>query len=537
MSTLAADTVAIRRLTVRAGQQRVADNLRDSLQSAEWPHAGHDSWVFIRRLQVSGAARQLPKQLLDQSRQYLTANNNSEQVMRFASLAQLLAALLADLVRGRAGFNWYWRRWADWFDLPVSRAIAGMLSEHLALLPSICARLAQRGGLATVWMSLNDSDARQLAVELAGLSGFRLPTSLEIAQLPGAEIGSAEGPRSLTRAAQAWTETLYRRPGFLTQWRTLLQALKVSDSRYQLALVLIGQEAAPLLLQQQPVAVLALLSNCVTSAQQPAAPRAVAAFSSPLLADMIPRMPQPSQAKPLPSRSPTGQTHPTQVLADAKLKSVAGIENQTPVSSKVRRYIAQDHNNVLQPSQATLAADASFADASFRAPALQQELPAEPAIESPEFAGFNTTQGGLLYLFNMLNRSELRELMLEHAEILPNGWAWLYRLGQALQLNEDDALVDFIAWQLGLADSNDLAQLPPMPARAQVLSLAERWYGKTGVWQPELLALSAQVHYSPSHIDLYAPMNAIRLPVRLAGLDINPGWLPWLGRVVSFHYD
>jgi hypothetical protein len=32
-------------------------------------------------------------------------------------------------------------------------------------------------------------------------------------------------------------------------------------------------------------------------------------------------------------------------------------------------------------------------------------------------------------------------------------------------------------------------------------------------------------------------MNAIRLPVRLAGLDINPGWLPWLGRVVSFHYD
>ena len=27
------------------------------------------------------------------------------------------------------------------------------------------------------------------------------------------------------------------------------------------------------------------------------------------------------------------------------------------------------------------------------------------------------------------------------------------------------------------------------------------------------------------------------VPVRLAGLDINPGWLPWLGRVVQFHYD
>jgi hypothetical protein len=31
-------------------------------------------------------------------------------------------------------------------------------------------------------------------------------------------------------------------------------------------------------------------------------------------------------------------------------------------------------------------------------------------------------------------------------------------------------------------------------------------------------------------------MSAVRLPVRLAGLDINPGWVPWLGRVVTFHY-
>jgi hypothetical protein len=24
--------------------------------------------------------------------------------------------------------------------------------------------------------------------------------------------------------------------------------------------------------------------------------------------------------------------------------------------------------------------------------------------------------------------------------------------------------------------------------------------------------------------------------IRRAGLDIDPGWVPWLGRVVSFHY-
>jgi hypothetical protein len=25
--------------------------------------------------------------------------------------------------------------------------------------------------------------------------------------------------------------------------------------------------------------------------------------------------------------------------------------------------------------------------------------------------------------------------------------------------------------------------------------------------------------------------------VRRAGLDVDPGWLPWFGRVVNFHFD
>jgi hypothetical protein len=31
-------------------------------------------------------------------------------------------------------------------------------------------------------------------------------------------------------------------------------------------------------------------------------------------------------------------------------------------------------------------------------------------------------------------------------------------------------------------------------------------------------------------------MSSVRLEIRLAGLDLDPGWVPWLGRVVSFHY-
>ncbi|OAI01625.1 hypothetical protein [Methylomonas methanica] len=523
MSTLAADSVAIHRLTVRAGQQRAADNLRDTLQSADWPQAGPDSWVFIRRLQVSGAARQLPRQLLEQTRQYLMQSNNPEQVMRFASLAELLAALLADLLRGRVGFKWYWRRWTHWFDLPVSRAISGILSEHLALLPSVTARLARQGGLAAVWLSLSESDARQLAVELAGLSGFRLPTSLEIAELldPGIESQERRHPSAAT--TQTWAEKMSLRPELLAQWRMLLQGLKVSDGRYQLALLLIGQEAVPLLLQQQPARVLAFLSSCFASPPPAKTQDVGGRQSSAQKHDATQARVHLPQSKTVPQTYSASQTGQPRMAADVVAMSVPDVE--------------QDGKNIRQAEKNPVPAHQSSAVSSLGAVELAPRFRPGQASESPEFAGFNTRQGGLLYLLNMLNRAEMRSLMLEHAETLPSGWAWLYRLGQELQLNEDDALIDFIALQLGLENCSELAQLPPLPAREQVLSLAQRWYGKTSVWQPELLALTGQIQYSPSHVDLYAPMSAIRLPVRLAGLDINPGWLPWLGRVVSFHYD
>ncbi|MBD9360195.1 hypothetical protein [Methylomonas fluvii] len=533
MTKLAADTVAIHRLTVRAGQRRTADGVRDSLQAVDWPHAGSDSWVFIRRLQVSATARQLPRQLLEQTRQYLNTSNHPEQVMRFASLAELLAALLTDLLRGRAGFNWYWRRWAHWFELPVSRAISGIVSEHLALLPSVCARLAQRGKLVAVCLSLTDSDARQLAVELAGLSGFRLPSVLEIAEVLGSEIDNAD--RQSPSDDQTWTEQLTPRPGLLVHWRPLLQELDVADGRYQLVLVLIAQDLVPLLLQQQPARVLAVLSARFASMQYAKKAR-VSDEPKPVSAN---ETIQPRQEKTPSQAQPISQAHQAraQIDGEANPKVDADAERQIPAPLPLKPLAEHGGNYIRQSRQTPMAASLSLADSSRPATALAQDSFPEPASAGLEFADFHTRQGGLLYLLNMLNRSEMRCLMREYAETLPSGWAWLYRLGQELQLHEDDALVDFIAQQLGLDDRAELARLPPLPAREQVWGLAQRWYGKTGVWQPELLALTGQIQYSPSHIDLYAPMSAIRLPVRLAGLDINPGWLPWLGRVVSFHYD
>jgi hypothetical protein len=68
-----------------------------------------------------------------------------------------------------------------------------------------------------------------------------------------------------------------------------------------------------------------------------------------------------------------------------------------------------------------------------------------------------------------------------------------------------------------------LRQALSLPAEA---SLAQR-----------LLKAPGRLHVTSSHVDLIASVEAISLPVRLAGLDRDPGWLPDFGRVVYFHFE
>jgi hypothetical protein len=44
------------------------------------------------------------------------------------------------------------------------------------------------------------------------------------------------------------------------------------------------------------------------------------------------------------------------------------------------------------------------------------------------------------------------------------------------------------------------------------------------------------VVFTETHVDVMFRLVRADIRVRRAGLDIDPGWMPWLGRVVHFHY-
>jgi hypothetical protein len=46
----------------------------------------------------------------------------------------------------------------------------------------------------------------------------------------------------------------------------------------------------------------------------------------------------------------------------------------------------------------------------------------------------------------------------------------------------------------------------------------------------------ARLAFTATHIDVRFPLAGADVRVRRAGLDIDPGWLAWFGRVVAFQF-
>jgi len=137
------------------------------------------------------------------------------------------------------------------------------------------------------------------------------------------------------------------------------------------------------------------------------------------------------------------------------------------------------------------------------------ELPpsAQARMELERFAGLDREQP--------LRRRSIRDLPISNAPPLPRGCP--VRLGSWLE-----RAVPALHRRLLLALRPNGGADPPERAESDPIE--------------RLLAVPARLHLTPTHVDLVAALDAIRLPARAAGLDRDPGWRPELGRVVRFHF-
>jgi len=148
-----------------------------------------------------------------------------------------------------------------------------------------------------------------------------------------------------------------------------------------------------------------------------------------------------------------------------------------------------------------------------------------------------TLRGGCFFLLNVLALPAAQEHLAREEEFpgAVAGWLWLYRLGRCLGVEADPPLAGFLAWEVGLEDPGELDGVPPLRCEAELRRLAEGRFGGKAL-RVASVDLPALVSADRSHVDVHYRLADARLEVRRVGLDVNPGWLPWLGRVVTFHY-
>src|SRR5262249_16083774 len=69
------------------------------------------------------------------------------------------------------------------------------------------------------------------------------------------------------------------------------------------------------------------------------------------------------------------------------------------------------------------------------------------------------------------------------------------------------------------------------------LTAVRRWCRRfANIGLRSLVCRPGRMFVTRMHLDVFFDHRQANLRVRKAGLDVDPGWLPWLGRVVKFHY-
>jgi hypothetical protein len=179
-----------------------------------------------------------------------------------------------------------------------------------------------------------------------------------------------------------------------------------------------------------------------------------------------------------------------------------------------------------------------------------------------------TAAGGLLFLVPALERLGFGRWCTENGHAQRREPGMLARQVFHVVLSRLVVAGDDPAWQLAACSDDGGSAVPKgavrdgilrrltahdaVPARSHTrrsripptATVPEVWLGAcrmllrrhAHIGLASLVARPARLALTAIHADVFFALNAADLKVRRAGLDIDPGWVPWLGTVITFHF-
>ena len=542
----ATDEIVLHRVAMRGTGSAVESArapLRTALEHADWPSTPPGEMLFLRRISGSGAARASAAHAAAQARFLAgsavdgwSAAAPDAQAVHFRSHASLLACLIRDLLCGNARRNWYWRRWHGALRRPTDEALVALLLEEPLSLPTVVTQLRSTTVWQPFWQSLGGDSGERLLAATARAAGWS---------------ATVQAARACLTAHVALAEEAIPAEATPPFELTFLSAARDDPRPLLAALLTLWQYAPASLSQASGARQLQRLSQAING-EPPATPERQ---DKQRMAMPDPGFTFPDSTTLHPGYSTAAAPHPAHAACGASMADEPDKTSGTaaPVQHEALHatsaYGAKDSAAAAMTENiAPIQENGAHADAMPRIETGARESAVPPEMEPSDTAeslpsgelcrhDFITRQGGLFYLLNFLNLPTVQAQLFAADNTMSQpgaGWRCFYQLAAALGCPPEGELLAFLVSECALKNGSALAQQPP-GQMDQLLRLGENRYGAE-VWQAATWQLPARLIASASHVDLHFRLNDVRLPVRRTGLDINPGWLPWLGRVVTFHY-
>lgn len=513
------NAIHVQQLRFKGGESQRRLLIAD-LDRVAWPAVSEREFLFIKRLSAQNQSGQLAGSLAKQAFDYRAAavsgwraGADREGAVYFGSHAELLACLSRDLLQNR--YCWYWQQWADWFEQTPETGLVNCWQQQQSLIPAVLQQLAEKQLLTWFCQQLSDSLVMQLCQVIC--------SSVNLNDLNLHAISSADTDRIIP---DIW----------LIPWQKVFASNTFSLPVMQLAALVVLKQWQPLSILQGDVLPVfrQILMRIFELGDQSAAQYR-------LLDDS-------------PDQHLEADRQVQTVLNDSNLIAQTFNDSNTiSVSIPTQPKFEHQAEPILVTS-AKLGEDElpqSIVRESFAAPDVLQavnarEINLEFLNASIQTEGVNdfsskqriiTGQGGLFYLLNFLNLPQVQQSLLSDSvsRDYASAWGWLWRLALELGWQAELEMEKLIANYCGFAHVDALKQLPDLPQMPTLLHWGRQRYGEQ-LFNQDLFAIEAVPEIDASHVEVFYPLDAVRLDVRRAGLDIDPGWLPWLGKVVRFHY-
>jgi hypothetical protein len=182
-----------------------------------------------------------------------------------------------------------------------------------------------------------------------------------------------------------------------------------------------------------------------------------------------------------------------------------------------------------------------------------QDKPRPPQDHAQSVWGARTGFAGLLFLVPILERLGFPGFLEANRVLAESDFArrLLLFVGARVGMKREDPM----ARALGQVESIEFAAVPELPATARALlafhppraridtlelawlTVMRRWSRRQArIGLASLICRSGRVRPSLTHLNIGFDLAEADLRVRRMALDVDPGWVGWLGRVVSFQY-